>query len=32
MAQKQWHFNLDAHPSATDPNGAILAVKAIEHV
>ena len=32
IAQKQWHFELDAHPSATDPNGAILAVKAIEHV
>ncbi len=32
MAQKQWHFNLYAHPSATDPNGAILAVKAIKHV
>lgn len=32
MARKDWHFDLTAHPSATDPAGAILAVKALSHV
>jgi 16S rRNA (guanine527-N7)-methyltransferase len=31
-AQEGWHFDCDTHPSATDPHGAILAVKAIRHV
>ena len=31
-AQEGWHFDSVTHPSATDPNGAILAVKAIRHV
>lgn len=30
-ARKDWQFNIEAHPSATDPEGAILAVKAISH-
>ena len=31
-ARKDWHFDITPHPSATDPQGAILAVKAITHV
>lgn len=31
-ARKDWHFDITPHPSATDPQGAILAVKAISHV
>lgn len=31
-AGKDWHFDITPHPSATDPQGAILAVKAISHV
>ena len=31
-ARKDWHFDLVVHPSATDPAGAILAVKALSHV
>lgn len=32
QARKDWHFTLEPHPSATDPQGAILAVKAVTHV
>lgn len=32
QARKDWHFDLQVHPSATDRDGAILAVKAISHV
>jgi len=31
-ARKDWHFDLTTHPSATDPQGVTLAVKAITHV
>lgn len=31
-ARKEWNFDLDVHPSATDAHGAILIVKAITHV
>lgn len=31
-AREGWHFDYTAHPSATDPNGVILAVKAVRHV
>lgn len=31
-ARKDWHFDVTPHPSATDPQGAILAVKGIAHV
>lgn len=32
QARKDWHFDLHVHPSVTDPDGAILAVKALSHV
>lgn len=32
LARKDWHFNLEAHPSVTDTDGAVLAVRAISHV
>lgn len=32
QAKKDWHFDLQIHPSTTDSDGAILAVKAISHV
>jgi 16S rRNA (guanine527-N7)-methyltransferase len=32
QAQKDWHFDVTPHPSLTDPQGAILALKAIHHV
>ncbi|NBE07312.1 16S rRNA (guanine(527)-N(7))-methyltransferase RsmG [Paragemmobacter ruber] len=32
QARKDWQFTLTSHPSATDPQGAILAVKAVSHV
>ena len=32
QARKDWHFTLEPHASATDPQGAILAVKAVSHV
>lgn len=32
QARKDWQFTLTAHTSATDPQGAILAVKAVSHV
>lgn len=32
QARKDWHFDLQAHPSVTDREGAILALKAISHV
>lgn len=31
-AREGWHFDLEAHPSLTDPAGAVLALKAIHHV
>lgn len=31
-ARKDWHFDITPHPSATDPHGAILAVREITHV
>jgi 16S rRNA (guanine527-N7)-methyltransferase len=31
-ARKDWHFDLHISPSATDPDGAVLTVKAISHV
>lgn len=30
-ARKDWHFDLQAHTSATDPESALLVVKAISH-
>lgn len=30
-AQKQWNFDLRAHPSATDPDAAILEISGIRH-
>ena len=32
QARKDWQFTLTSHTSATDPQGAILAVKAVSHV
>jgi len=31
-ARKEWHFDLTTHPSLTDPQAVILALKAISHV
>lgn len=31
-ARKDWHFDIQVHASATDPEGALLAIKAISHV
>lgn len=31
-ARKEWHFDLTVHPSQTDPNAVILAVKDLSHV
>lgn len=32
QARKDWHFEMTPHPSITDPQGAVLALKAIHHV
>ena len=32
QARKDWHFDVTPHPSPTDPQGAVLALKAIHHV
>ncbi len=32
LARKDWHFDITPHLSVTDPQGAILALKAITHV
>jgi len=32
QARNEWHFDLTVHPSRTDPNAVILAVKDLSHV